>query len=60
MPLVATPCNGCQKDHVGWVKAQFYVLNFQLEILEWLFLLFLSTHLDRFWYEVPECDISSN
>lgn len=22
--------------------------------------LFLSTHLDRFWYFVPECDISSN
>jgi hypothetical protein len=25
---------------VGWVKAQFYVLNFQLEILEWFFLVF--------------------
>lgn len=32
MPLLATPWFDCQKDHVGWVKAQFYVLNFQLEI----------------------------
>lgn len=40
MPLLATPWFGCQKDHVGWVKAQFYVLNFQLEILEWFFLVF--------------------
>lgn len=38
--MPATPWFGCQKDHVGWVKAQFYVLNFQLEILEWFFLVF--------------------
>ena len=45
MPLVATPCNGYQKDHVAWVKAEFYVLNFQLEILEWLFLVsFFSSY----------------
>lgn len=25
---------------MGWVKAQFYVLNFQLEILEWFFIVF--------------------
>lgn len=38
--LLATLWFGCQKDHMGWVKAQFYVLNFQLAILEWFFLVF--------------------